>query len=136
MAEGLSVAEASAQLGAIFQQTAHSVTALWIKLHVGAPGKAGTANPAANTTRKDATTCFGSAPVDNMDGTVSITSDAVVGPWLAVPATEVYSHYSAWTDPVAGSFVISGEVADGSVTAGDNWDAPIGSFVTTYAVAS
>lgn len=136
MGQGMSVARASAQLASIFQQTSTAVTALWCQLHVGPPGKAGTSNPAGNTVRMEATTCFGTDPVDNLDGTVTITNDTLIGPWVSVSTTEVYTHYTMWDDETAGSFEYSGEVADGTVTAGDNWDAQPGTCSSTYAAAS
>jgi hypothetical protein len=51
VAEGASVAAVNAFLSALFQGTAFSLADGWVKWHVGAPGPAGTANPATETRR-------------------------------------------------------------------------------------
>lgn len=136
MALGVSVTLLQQTYAAYFQQTSFSVTEVWAKMHVGAPGKVGTTSPAGNTVRMDASACFGTDPVDNLDGTVSITNDAEIGPWLAVSTSETYTHISLWTDETAGDFLMSGLITSAAVTAGDNWALPIGDLTATSAVAS
>lgn len=104
-------------------------TQVWVKLHIGDPGAAGTANAATETTRKQAS--FGAA-----SGGV-LTSDADMA-WTAVAATETYSHISYWTASTAGTFLGSDALnASAAVTAGNNFTLPAGSVtVTISAVAA
>ncbi len=86
---------------------------VWVKLHTGDPGAAGTAHAATETTRQQAT--FASA-----SGGVANTSGDMV--WTSVAGTETYSHISLWNDATAGSFMGSDalDVAR-AVTTGDNF---------------
>lgn len=139
MGLGISVTLSKQAFAAIFQQTSFSVPAMWAKLHVGDPGKVGAANPAGNTVRKDASACFSTDPVDNMDGTVTITSDASIGQWLGVSTTETYTHVSFWNDETAATpdaFVVSGTITSVAVTAGDNYEIPAGDCTATSSVAA
>jgi hypothetical protein len=92
---------------------------VWVKLHLGDPGAAGTSNPAANTTRQQAT--FGSAAASG-----AISNTAVIE-WTSVSTTEVYSHVSFWTASTAGTFLGSDDLSStASVTAGDTFRIPVG----------
>lgn len=136
MSVGASEATVKAELSATFQATSYVVSALWAQLHIGDPGDAGTANVAAESTRKNVSSCFGTPPALAFAGAVQIANDATVGPWTAVTATEAYSHMTLWTASTSGTFVGSATVSGGSVTAGDDWDAPAGSVVITKPCAS
>ena len=130
MAVGLAPAEAAKILDALANQTNYTApTALWIKLHVGDPGAAGTANPATETTRKDATTAFAAATA----GTVTTTSALT---WTAVAGTEDYTHYSVWSASTAGTFYWSGTITANAVTAGDTFTLPIGDIDLSISTAS
>lgn len=118
MAEGASEAYANAALSAVVQGTPYAVPAPWVQFHIGPPGADGTANPAAETRRLDASGCFG---VDPANG--SVTNDAIIGPLATVAATEVWTHWTLWDDETAGTFWFSGVVSGGGVNAGD--DVPI-----------
>lgn len=96
--------------------------AVYAKLHVGAPGSAGTNNPATDTTRQEVV--FGDAPIT---GEVSSTEDTV---WtgLATADPDTLTHVSFWDDPTAGTFLgsddlpVSKDVGDGdtfTIFAGD-----------------
>jgi hypothetical protein len=92
---------------------------VFVKLHLGDPGAAGTANPAANTTRQQAT--FGSAAASG-----AISNTAVVE-WLAVSTTETYTHLSYWTAASSGTFIGSDDLSSpAAMTAGDNFRLPVG----------
>lgn len=65
-----------------------------IKLHIGDPGSAGTANPSAVTTRQAAT--FGAAA----SGALALSNS----PAFSMTATETISHISVWSDISAGTF--------------------------------
>jgi hypothetical protein len=77
-----------------------AVTNVYVKLHVGDPGEAGTANPSAETDRMEAT--FGAA-----SGGVA-TSDADVS-WLAWDqGTETITFVSFWDNATAGNCLGAG----------------------------
>lgn len=131
MSEGLSVATANAILAALVQGNSYVETAVWAKLHVGAPGAAGTANPAGETTRIDASTCFGASPSAG-----SIANDAEIGPWASVSTSEDYTHISLWSLVSGGTFICSGQITASAVTAGDDFSIPIGDCTLTFPTAS
>lgn len=116
MATGIAVARANASIDATV------ALGTWIKLHLGDPGSAGTSNAASNTTRQQAT--FGAATAGVAATTVALT-------WTSVAATETYSHFSMWTASTAGTFLWSGTVTGGSVTAGNNFTAAIANLTLT-----
>lgn len=121
MAEGLSTAAANAALDL------HGSTYTWIKLHVGAPGAAGTANAATETTRKQATWSSASG--------ASKTTSAVLE-WTNVAGAEDYTHWTAWTASTAGSFGFSGTITANAVAIGDTFTIPAGGLTITQPVAS
>lgn len=101
--------------------------AVWVQLHTGAPGAAGTSNVAGNSTRKVVT--FGAA-----SGGVSTSSSDEN--WTNVSTTETYTHFSLWDASSAGNFLGSGTLTANPVTAGDTFDLAIGSITDTLTVAS
>lgn len=121
MAVGIASGQANAILDAYCKNTAYSQpAAFWVKLHLGDPGSAGTANAAANTTRQQAT--FGSAA----SGSSATTADLT---WTNVSNSETYSHVSFWTASVAGTFLGSDDLAASkAVTAGDTFTIASGSL--------
>src|SRR5215207_10157647 len=115
MALGLNPTIANQLLDALLNQTNYTApTALWIKLHVADPGAAGTANPAANTTRKDVTAAFPAAAAGLCTNNVDIA-------WTSGEVTtgEDYSHYSIWSASTAGTFYWSGLITANAVVTGD-----------------
>lgn len=103
MATGLSVAMANSILNHWRGGAAWVAPAgLFVKLHIGDPGAAGTANPAANTTRQQGT--FATAVT-----TGSLVNSADIN-WTNLPNTETYSHYSVWDAAAAGAFQWSGQL--------------------------
>lgn len=130
MATGLASATSAALLDALFNQSNYTApTALWLQLHVGDPGAAGTANVAAETTRKDVTTSFAAAS----GGTV--TTNAAVT-WTGVSGTEDYTHWSIWSASSAGTFYISGAITANAVTTGDTFTIPAGDLDVTLSTAA
>ncbi|MEV0526045.1 hypothetical protein AB0I66_21650 [Streptomyces sp. NPDC050439] len=121
MAEGFSTAAANAVLDA--QVIAYP----WFKLHTGAPGANGTANAAAETTRKNP--AFASAS----GASKASSADAA---WTNVAGTEDYTHWSQWSASSGGAFGGSGTVTANAVTTSDSFTIPAGSFVLTVPVAS
>lgn len=104
MSEGWSAAEANAAIDTML--AAHT----WVKLHVGAPGAAGTANAAVETTRKQAT--WNAAAAGHADNATDIT-------WPSVAGTEDFTHFSLWTTSTGGTFGYSGTITGNPLTAGD-----------------
>jgi hypothetical protein len=112
-------AERNKMLNAWAGRAAYSASAgVFVKLHTGDPGAAGTANPAANTTRQQAT--FGS------DAATGAISNTAAVEWATVPNTETYTHVSMWTASTAGNFLGSDDITPAAVTAGDGFRIPIG----------
>ena len=105
-------------LDAIFNNVSFAVAQVYVKLHTGDPGEDGTANAAAETDRVAGSfTAAASGAVSN---------DAVIE-WLAVAATETYSHVSFWDASTGGNCLWTGALTTPkAVTAGDNARFPIG----------
>lgn len=121
MPEGLSTTAANTlldSLGAAYP---------WIKPHVGPPGAAGTANPAAETTRKQATYASASGG--------SLTTSAQLQ-WTNVAGSEDWTHFTAWSASSGGTFGFSGTITANAVTAGDTFTIPAGELDAALTVAS
>jgi len=121
MAEGMSSAGANIALDALLAQYP------WIKLHVGAPGAAGTSNPATETTRKQATWAASAGGASSNTNALS---------WSAVAGAEDYTHFTAWSASTAGTFGFSGQITANPVTGGDNFAIAIGDLDVAYPLAS
>lgn len=121
----IAVGERNKMLDAWAGRTTYTANAaVYIKLHLGDPGSAGTNNAAANTTRQAAT--FGSAA-----STGAISNTAAVE-WADVPSGETYTHVSFWTASSAGTFLGSDDLSDPApVIAGDTMRLPIGELDLT-----
>lgn len=78
-------------------------TNVYVKLHTGDPGAAGTANASAETTRKQITWSAAASGSKSMNGTLSWTS------WAA--GTETISHISIWDNSTAGNVLWSGQLS-------------------------
>lgn len=86
---------------------------VYLKLHTGDPGEAGTSNAATETTRQSVSWSAASSG--------SIGSSATVS-WTNVSTTETYSHWSLWDNSTAGNCLWSGALsAPAAVTAGDTF---------------
>lgn len=132
MAEGASETAVSAFLSALFQGTAFGLTEGWLQFHLGAPGPAGTANPAGETRRVAAfDTPFGTNPASG-----EIVNDDDIGPLVDVTDTEVWTHWTYWDDETAGAFWFSGTLTGGSVTAGDDVTIAAGQLTVTVPIAA
>lgn len=125
MAEGLPTAECNAVLDWLLGT---HWTAWWIQLHVGAPGAAGTSNPASNTTRQQVTS-YASAASASKASSAAVT-------WTSVPTAETYSKYSKWTASTAGSIEHTGSVTASPVSVGDTFTIPSGSETVALTAAS
>jgi hypothetical protein len=95
------------------RNTSFAVTAVYLKLHTGDPGEAGTSNAATEATRK--VVSFSAASSGSM------TSSATVE-WTNVSTTETYTHWSLWDSLTTGNCLWSGGLAtSAAVTAGDTF---------------
>lgn len=128
MAVGFASAVAQALLNAFGNATAYTGSAsLYVQLHTGDPGPAGTALVASNNTRKLIT--MGAAS----GGAMSNDSQAE---WTNVPAAEDYTHVSIWDALTAGTFQMSGTITANAVAIGDTFQLPIGDIDASLAVAA
>ena len=95
-------------------KTAWTIPAnVYVKLHLGDPGEAGTSNAATETTRKVAAWASASSG--------SIATSATLE-WTNVAATETYSHWSMWDASTAGNCLWTGALSSSAaVTAGDTF---------------
>jgi hypothetical protein len=128
VAENVSTTDANAILAAMLQGTAYAGhSGLYVQLHTGAPGAAGTSNVAGNNTRQ-AVGAF-SAP----SGGSSSNSAAIN--WTSVSTSETYAKVSLWTAASGGSFVASGSITAAAITAGQNFQIPAGGMTVSLPVA-
>lgn len=129
MAEGLSSTVANGLLDAVCRAVNYTApTAVWIKLHTGAPGASAASNAATETTRKQAT--FGTgASGGSIANTVAIT-------WSSIAGSQDATHFSAWDASTSGNFLFSGTITANSYTAGDDYNVAIGALTASLTVAS
>lgn len=116
MAEGMAQAKINNALDTEITGT------VWVQLHTGDPGAAGTANVATNNTRASVTFAAASGGSKASNADVS---------WSSVPATETYSAFSLWTASSAGTFLYSGAITSGAVTSGALFKIASGQLVLT-----
>ena len=127
MATGLSSYLCNAFLNAAGNATSFSVATPYIKLHVGDPGAAGTANAATETTRK--LVSFGAASAG------AIASDADIT-WTNIAGSQDATHFTAWDNISAGNFLFSGTITGNAYTAGDTYTISSGNLSASLTVAS
>ena len=129
MADGASSTVVNAFLASLVNGTGFTnYGTLFVQLHVGAPGAAGTTNGAGNTTRQAAGTF--TAPSGG-----SSTNNAAVT-WTAVGTAETYSHITLWSLVSAGVFIASGSITANAVAIGDTFTIPIGDITVSMPIAS
>jgi hypothetical protein len=106
-------------LNALCRNASYANTEVWVKLHIGDPGTAGTSNAAAETTRKQVT--FGTAAA-----TGSIENTAALE-WTSVSTTETYTWISLWSASTGGTFLGRDDLSTSAgMTAGDTFRIPVG----------
>jgi hypothetical protein len=127
MATGISDYLAGAWLDALGNNTSFAVATVYVKLHVGDPGAAGTANAATETTRKSAS--FGAA------SSGSLASDADIT-WTNIAGSQDATHFTAWDNISAGNFLFSGTVTANAYNAGDTFTIASGSLTVSLTLAS
>jgi hypothetical protein len=127
MAHGLSAYLCNSWLDALANNTSYAVAQVYIKLHTGDPGAAGTANAATETTRKAAS--FGVAVAG------AINSDADIS-WTNIAGSQDASHFTAWDNLTVGNFLFSGTITANPYTAGDTYTISSGNLSASLTVAS
>jgi len=111
-------------LDAIARNASLAYATVWVKLHIGDPGAAGTSNPAANTTRQQAV--FGSAASSR-----GIANTANID-WIVVPNSETYTHVSLWSASSGGTFLGKDDLSSSAaVIIGDTFRIPVGDLTLT-----
>lgn len=100
----------------------------WTKLHVGAPGAAGTTNPATETTRKQSTW--------NATGTDGIFENSNSISWTSIAGTEDATFFTNWSASTAGNFGFSGSITANGYVAGDTYSVAAGALVVSITLAS
>lgn len=86
---------------------------VYVKLHTGDAGEAGTTNAASETTRKVAAWATAASGAIATSATLE---------WTNVAATETYSHWSMWDASTAGNCLWTGALSSSAaVTAGDTF---------------
>jgi hypothetical protein len=121
----IAVGERNKMLDACVGKTTYTASAaFYVKLHLGDPGAAGTANAAAETTRQAVT--FGSAAAAGaIANTVAVT-------WTNVSTTETYTWVSFWSASGAGTFLGSDDLSSSAaMQAGDTFTIAIGALSLT-----
>ena len=115
----VAVGERNKMLDALLSNTTYTLSAaVFVQLHTGDPGAAGTSLIAGETTRKEAT--FGAAATG-----AATTTGAVQ--WVSVSTTETITYVSFWTASAAGTFLGSDDLPTSkAVTAGDTLTIPTG----------
>ena len=127
MATGLSNYLCNSFLDALGNNTSYAVAQVYVKLHVGDPGSAATANAATETTRKSVS--FGAASAG------AIASDADIS-WTNIAGSQDATHFSAWDNVSAGNFLFSGTITGNAYTAGDTYTISSGNLSASLTVAS
>jgi hypothetical protein len=110
----IAVGERNKMLDAWCGNTTYTANAaVYVKLHTGDPGGAGTSNAATETTRQAATFAAASS------GALTNSSDI---DWTNVAASETLTHISLWTASSGGTFLGSDDLSSSAgVTAGDTF---------------
>lgn len=110
MAVGAASATANSWLNVLRGTAYTGLAGLFVKLHTGDPGAAGTTSPSAVTTRNALTLNAASG------GSCTLSSLAA----FSMTATETISHVSVWDNVSAGNFIFSAALtASKAVNNGD-----------------
>lgn len=102
MSVGISTTHSHAVLNVLRGTNYTAPASVWLKLHTGDPGAAGTANASAEATRKQVTFAAPSA------GAAVAAAVSWTG-WSAGP--ETITHVSLWDASTGGNFLMSGALA-------------------------
>ena len=127
MAHGIGAYLGNAWLNALGNNTSFAVAQVYVKLHVGDPGAAGTASPATETTRKAVS--FGAA------SSGALASDADVS-WTNIAGSEDANHFTAWDSLTTGNFLFSGTITANPYDAGDTYTITSANLTASLTLAS
>lgn len=104
---------ANSWLDALCRNVSYANATVYVQLHTGAPGAAGTSNVAANTSRQQASFSAASSRAITNSGDVT---------WSNVSNTETYTHISLWSASSNGTFLGQDDLSSSAaVTAGDTF---------------
>ena len=110
---GISTYLSDKYLDCLVNASGFNVAAVYIQLHTGDPGSAGTANVAGNNVRKAVS--FAAASAESKASSADIT-------WTSVSTTETYAYVSLWDASSSGNYLWSGPLtAPESVSAGNTF---------------
>ena len=127
MPAGISSTTANAWLDALGRNVSYTNAAVWVQLHTGEPGAAGTSNQATETSRKQVT--FAAASGGSMASNAAVT-------WTNIAGSQTATRFSAWSASTAGTFLFSGSVTANAYTAGDTFTIASGSLTVSLTLAS
>lgn len=127
MPTGISSTVANGWLDAVGRNVSYVNAAVWIALHTGDPGSAGTSNAATETTRKQAT--FAAASGGSMSSNADVT-------WTNIAGSQDATHFSAWSASTSGTFLFSGTITANAYTAGDTYTITSGNLTVSLTLAS
>lgn len=121
----LSDTVAAAILNAVCRNTSYANAAVYVQLHTGAPGSAGTSNVAGNSTRQAVT--FGTGAASRA------ISNTAAPSWSAVGTAETYTYVSIWSASSGGTFLASDQLPGSgyAVTTVDDFSLPVGDIDLT-----
>ena len=119
MTLGHSAAEANAIVNAL--------DGLFLQIHVGDPGAAGTANQATETTRKAISLAAAAGGSADTDADLE---------WPTITCSEDPTHFSLWTLASGGTFKYSGLLTSAPYTAGDTFRIAAGALTISHTAAA
>lgn len=127
MAAGITAYAANKCLDAMLNNTSFVVTQGYLKLHIGAPGAAGTTNAATETTRKAASFSAASG------GAIASDADMV---WTSIAGSQTPTFFSLWDDVSAGNCLLTGTITGNAYSAGDTVTIAAGTCTASLTIAS
>ncbi len=128
MADGMSSYLATQWLKTLCNATSFVVSpTVYVQLHIGAPGAAGTSNPATEASRKAIT--FATAAAGSVSNSAAIS-------WAGISGSQDATDFSLWDASTGGNFLGSGVITANAYTAGDTYTAAIGAFSLSLPIAS
>lgn len=132
MSDGASATVVNALLASILNDAAFTAFGpVFVQLHTGAPGAAGTSNVAGESTRQSA----GANSAFAAPSAGSTTNSNAIN-WTSVTTAETYTHVSIWSALNAGTFLASGSITANAVGVGDNFSIPVGDMTVSMPVAA
>lgn len=119
------------KLAGVERLTGWATKYVYLQLHTGDPGVAGTSNVATTSTRKSVVWL---TPDDTVSGSVSLTHSNA--PTWTMAASEDPAYVSAWSALTSGDFGGSGQITVDPQTVGALFALPAGTVVVNQPVAA